>query len=77
MFGKASLVTVAMAMSGVPKRMLLTNSMKATELKTAKLIQLAFNDQSVTELDTVTAGDAIKSHTGKYGSVCFVVRRPG
>lgn len=77
MIGKACLATVAMAITGVPERMLLTKSMKATNLQSATLISLGFNDQSVAEKDVVTAEEAIKSHTGKYGSICFVVRRPG
>ena len=31
----------------------------------------------VKEIAVSSGTDVIKSHTGKYGSLCFVVRRPG
>lgn len=77
MIGKTCLAAVAMAVTGVPERMLLTKSMRAAKLQPATLVSLGFNDQSVAETDVVTAGEAIKSHMGKHGSICFVVRRPG
>jgi len=77
MIGKTALTAAAIAVSGVPERMLLTKNMKATKIGTAKLTSLVFKDQTVAESDILTVGEAVKSHTGKHGSICFVVRRPG
>lgn len=77
MFGSTGLAAVAMAVNGVANRMLLTSTMQSTNLDIAKLIPLSINDQTITESESLKAGEAIKTHTGKYGSICFVVRRPG
>jgi len=77
MIGKVQLAAVAMAVSGVPERMFLTNSMKTAKFSGAKLVPLSIKDQTVSEAESLTAGEVIKSHTGKHGSICFVVRRPG
>lgn len=77
MIGKVQLAAVAMAVSGVPERMFLTNSMKTAKFGGAKLVPLSIKDQTVSEAESLTAGEVIKSHTGKHGSICFVVRRPG
>jgi len=77
MIGKTALTAAAIAVSGVPERMLLTKTMKATKIGTSKLTSLTFKDQTVAESDVLTVGEAVKSHTGKHGSICFVVRRPG
>lgn len=60
----------------VPKRMELPPSMK-TKLDKVPLMALDFtSDDEIRE--TPTEGkDAISMNTGQYGSVCFVVRRPG
>ena len=42
-----------------------------------QLIPLDIALSSVKESDALAGSDAIKSHTGKHGAVCFVVRRPG
>jgi len=77
MIGLTGLAAIAMTVSGVPERMLLTSTMRSTNIGTAKLIPLSINDVTVTEAESVTAGEAIKTHIGKHGSICFVVRRPG
>jgi len=42
----------------------------------ASLIPLSINE-IVEEKDATTGSKVISSHTGEYGSLCFVVRRPG
>jgi hypothetical protein len=82
-------VEAAAAMTlGVPNRMLLSAKMEGAQigraLLTALQIDSASTDESgktnvsvVTKSPTITAETVIQSHTGKYGSICFVVRRPG
>lgn len=42
-----------------------------------KMIQLAIWKDTVKEIDVVTGREMIQNHTGDYGSICFVIRRPG
>lgn len=54
--------------------------MKAVEYSKTKLIQLSFpteNKSVVNEVDVLTAGEVIEKHSGEFGSIGFVVRRPG
>jgi hypothetical protein len=81
---------MAISMTVVPERMLLTSSMKATDIASAKLIALDIgkipgkigeDDTPETEVvviegETQSLRRVVKSHTGKHGSICFVVRRP-
>lgn len=71
----------SIAISRVPERMLLTASMRAAELSKGLLVALDFNnggeDKIVNEGDIAKVDDVIRSHTKTYGSVCYVVRRPG
>lgn len=73
---------------GVPNRMLLSAKMEGAQigraLLTALQIDSASTDESgktnasvITKSPSITAETVIQSHTGKYGSICFVVRRPG
>lgn len=85
----AFIESTAMASASVPERMLLNAKMEAANIGKAILTALQIDtDTSSTPIDaalatnvklgeSLTADDVIKSHTGKYGSVCFVVRRPG
>lgn len=68
-----------MAISGIPERMLLSASMRAAEISKGLLISLSINGEKkqVIESDAAHSSEIIKSHTGKHGSICFVVRRPG
>lgn len=68
-----------MTISPVPERMLLSATMKAAQVSKAVLIALKIdpNAKTVTEEDVNHSSEVIASHTQKYGSVCFVVRRPG
>lgn len=70
----------------VPKRMQLTSLMKNSNkwLPTASLIPIdfapsIFGDDAVREeKDSVLTGsEAVRLNSGKSGSICFVVRRPG
>lgn len=64
----------------VPVNLLLTSAMKAVEYSQTKLIELSFpieNKNVVNEVDVLTADEVIKKHSGKFGSIGFVVRRPG
>lgn len=74
-------------MQSVPSRMLLSAKMQAANIGGAILTSLMIdtntspNDSieglttNVSTQDSKTAKEVIKSHTGKHGSVCFVVRR--
>lgn len=62
---------------GVPDRMIPSQSILKADFGKASLIPLDIALSSVKESDALTGSDAIKSHTGKHGAVCFVVRRPG
>lgn len=44
-----------------------------------QLVTLHINQEtnSVNEGTAMIGKDVIETHTGKYGSLCFVVRRPG
>lgn len=68
-----------MSVTSVPERMLLSASMKAAEIGKTMLVALSIDPgkKTVTETDIFYADEVIKSHTGKKGSICFVVRRPG
>lgn len=65
----------------VPNRMLLSAKMEAAQITKALLTALNIDTESpiptIKQMQSSTADKVIKSHTGKYGSVCFVVRRPG
>lgn len=73
-----SVVQVA-SMASVPKRMLLSSIMKATEVGKASLTNIILDTdaKTVTTGATQTGSDILHQHGGKHGSVCFVVRRPG
>lgn len=62
-----------------PFSMSLTAAMKdaSNHLSNAILIALNINKGAVTEAAKAPAGSIIEKHTGKHGSLCFVVRRPG
>mmetsp|Transcript_22496 Transcript_22496/g.32920 ORF Transcript_22496/g.32920 Transcript_22496/m.32920 type:complete len:95 (+) Transcript_22496:38-322(+) len=68
-----------MAPFAVPERMLLNASMRAADIGKAMLTALQFDTTAiiVDDQDTSAASKVIQSHTGKHGSICFVVRRPG
>jgi len=76
-----SSVTQASAIMSVPNRMLLSAKMEAAQITKALLTALNIDTESpiptIKQMQSSTADKVIKSHTGKYGSVCFVVRRPG
>lgn len=60
----------------VPKRMKLPSSMKAT-LDKVPLAALDFTSEDEIKETAIEGKEAISKHIGQYGSVCFVVRRPG
>ena len=74
----AGAVMVAMGVSalGVPERMMLTSTMKSAPLKSAPMVELDFN-VGVQEVKTIQREEMIGRHAGSFGSVAFVVRRPG
>jgi len=54
--------------------------MKAVEYSRTKLIELSFpieNKNIVNEVDVLTASDVVEKHSGEFGAIGFVVRRPG
>lgn len=57
----------------------LTAGMKAASnhLSSAILIALNINKGAVTEETKFAVGSVLEKHAGEYGSLCFVVRRPG
>jgi len=60
-----------------PKRMILSKSLSKADLQTSTLIPLGFDSDVISEKESMMSGDAIKENSGKYGSLCFVIRRPG
>ena len=42
-----------------------------------QLKEIFIQGQSVSELDAIRGGEVMKRHSGKMGSICLVVRRPG
>eukprot|EP00978_Attheya_sp_CCMP212_P025245 scaffold80865_cov55-Attheya_sp.AAC.8 len=60
----------------VPERMMLSKSMQESNLSDAKMVKLKTANM-VEELNELSSSAMISEHTGKFGSVCFVVRRPG
>jgi hypothetical protein len=62
-----------------PFTMNLTAGMKAASnhLSSAILIALNINKNVVSEESKFAAGSVLEKHVGEYGSLCFVVRRPG
>mmetsp|Transcript_27524 Transcript_27524/g.42143 ORF Transcript_27524/g.42143 Transcript_27524/m.42143 type:complete len:93 (-) Transcript_27524:650-928(-) len=67
------------SMASVPKKMLLSSIMKATEVGKASLTNIILDADAKTVATgaTQTGSDILHQHSGKHGSVCFVVRRPG
>lgn len=64
----------------VPVKLLLTSTMKAVEYSKTKLIELSFpieNKNIVNEVDVLTGRDVVEKHSGEFGAIGFVVRRPG
>jgi len=64
------------ALAAVPTRMELSASMK-TKFDNVPLVALNLDETDVIKETPIAGQDAILNHTEKYGSVCFVVRRPG
>jgi hypothetical protein len=60
----------------VPERMMLSKSMQESNLSDAKMVKLKTTNM-VEELSELSSSAMISENTGKFGSVCFVVRRPG
>jgi len=67
--------------SAVPKNMRMSPDASSMDINAAKLFPLDITgkegQESVVAKDVTTAGEVISKHTGKYGSIAFVVRRPG
>lgn len=59
--------------------MILSSIMKATEVGQASLTSIILDTdaKTVTTGATQTGSAILNEHSGKHGSVCFVVRRPG
>jgi hypothetical protein len=60
----------------VPERMILTKIMKNAPLRSASVLPLDFG-VGVKELEAIQGDEMIGRNTGRFGSVAFVVRRPG
>ena len=72
-----ALSTVAGGMAAaIPERMQLTSQMKSKDWSKSSLVPIQLT-VGVQELDAKPANEIIHEHTGKYGSIAFVVRRPG
>jgi hypothetical protein len=69
------------AMSSVPERMLLKPEMKEANMSGATLIPLNISGEkgavSVVEEQGKPASEILSQTSGEYGSIAFVVRRPG
>lgn len=63
----------------VPESMQLRDATKEADFQKCSLIPLDIKAESheVKESAALTSGDVLKRFTGKHGSICFVVRRPG
>jgi len=61
----------------VSKRILPSKVLKESNLKNAPLFPVSIVSDRVSEQPQVPSRDVIKKHTGEYGSICYVVRRPG
>ena len=69
----------------VPDYMQPDDALVSSNLRDATMIELEFDKKSdssttssfVKEVDVLLSREMIQQHTGKYGSLCFVVRRPG
>lgn len=61
----------------VPKRMELDETMKAANWRDAAMVELSIDQNSVQEIDVLRSREMVHKHSGKYGSLCLVVRRPG
>lgn len=57
----------------------LVMSFFALSFTISKLVVLSVDGEkgSAEEVDVMTASEALTKHSGKHGSLCFVVRRPG
>lgn len=60
----------------VPDYMKLTSTLKEAALQTTPVVPLEFTI-GVKEHEPIAAKEMIQKHMGEYGSVAFVVRRPG
>ncbi|GAX12381.1 hypothetical protein FisN_1Hh315 [Fistulifera solaris] len=65
--------------TSIPKSLELKECMEKTNLKDVVLIEVKTEKATkhVDEVDVLRGQEVIKRHTGKNGSFCFVVRRPG
>lgn len=65
----------------VPSRMELDECLKVANLRDAAMVELLIPTDTtkkvVKEVDVLRSREMIQNNTGKYGSICFVVRRPG
>lgn len=63
----------------VPQRMLLSPSMASADLSDTRLIPLQIDGEhkTVDETEVMKASEVLAKHSGRHGSLCFVVRRPG
>lgn len=70
-----------MASASVPERMHISPEVRSMDISGAKLFPLEITGvkgaESVKELESTTAGEVLSKVSGKYGTVAFVVRRPG
>lgn len=71
-----------MSSSSVPERMHIeSQEIRSMDISGAKLFPLDITgskgSESVVENEPTTAGKVLSQFTGKYGSIAFVVRRPG
>jgi len=41
------------------------------------MVELLIQQNTVREIDVLRSREIVQRHTGKYGSICLVVRRPG
>jgi len=84
----ASVASAASALASgtcasVPERMLLSASMKSANLQKSSMVPFEFHTDPVSgsqvlkEFSEMVSAEMIDRHMGEYGSLCFVVRRPG
>jgi hypothetical protein len=64
----------------VPDTMKLSSSMKKSRLGDSTLVEIEIkkdDDKTVEEVDVLRGREILQRFSGKYGSICLVVRRPG
>jgi len=68
---------VADQQTSFPETMRLKPCLRNAALRESILFEVDVDHEKVTERNALRGGEAVRRHSGKHGSICFVVRRPG